>query len=224
MSDSYTTLWSAHRWQLVTRYNQVGARLEVLFGGPHISHPRFRRYGVKPGDYVYPIMAHKGALFVLGRMRVKEILSLEDYVEQYPDVLATTPRYMTPFITFDKYLDRYPEKRYLAPTCTDEVVVGEEGTPIRHDVRVPPGLLDRLRYRSQRRERAIKHVVDGRLKSVISLHGIYRLSEESAREIEALLMSKIASSDGEESARRPVGVEPAAARQARKDIAQLPLL
>ena len=66
--------------------------------------------------------------------RVRDIVSLEDYVEQYPDILGTTPRYLTPYITFDKYLDRHPEKRYLAPTCTDEVVVGEEGTPIRHDV------------------------------------------------------------------------------------------
>ena len=81
-----------------------------------------------------------------------------------------------------------------------------------------------MRYRSQRRERGIKHVVDGRLKSVVSLHGIYRLSQESAREIEALLMSKIGSPDGEQAAYELVSLEPAAARQARKDIPQLPLL
>jgi hypothetical protein len=66
--------------------------------------------------------------------------------------------------------------------------------------------------------------VDGRLKSVVSLHGIYRLSRESAREIEALLMSKIGSPDGEPAADDLVSVDPAAARQARKDITQLLLL
>jgi hypothetical protein len=38
---------------------------------------------------------------------------------------------------------QHPELRYLAPSCTSEVVIGEEGTTIRLDVAVPSDLLDR---------------------------------------------------------------------------------
>ncbi len=81
-----------------------------------------------------------------------------------------------------------PEMRILAPTCTDEVVLGDESTPLRLDTAIPPELLERLRFRSQKRERGLRHIQDGRLKSAVSLQGIYRLSEGSAGEIAALLM------------------------------------
>jgi hypothetical protein len=85
----------------------------------------------------------------------------------------------------------HPEKLYLAPTCTDEVAIGEEGTPVRLDVMIPPDVLERLRFRSRKKERGLKHVEAGRLKSAISLQGgIYRLTEQSAQEIQALLMQE----------------------------------
>ena len=84
----------------------------------------------------------------------------------------------------------------MAPTCTDEVALGEEGTPLRLDVAVPPDVLERLRYCSAAGERGVKHVEGGRLKSSVSLQGgTYRLSEASAREIEAVLLSASPPSD-----------------------------
>jgi len=192
MGDSYTTLWSNDRVQQIKKYQQEGSRLEVLFGGPHSSEPSFSRYGVKEGDYIYPVRVYKGILYVMARMRVKRLISLAEYIEQYPQVFAHCEISPWPTITLGNYLALHPEKQYLAPTCTEEVAVGEEGTPIRLDVMVSPDLLERLRFRSRKRERGLKHIEDGRLKSVISLQGgIYRLTEQSAQEIEVLLMSKL---------------------------------
>lgn len=89
---------------------------------------------------------------------------------------------------FADFFRQHPELEYLAPTCTSEVVIGEEGMPIRLDVAVPPDLLVRLRFRSRRAERGLKYIEDGRLTKVLSLHGIYRLSPSSAAELAALLV------------------------------------
>lgn len=188
MPDSYTVLWSQDRCRHLKRHDQVGARLEILFGGPHTSEPRFSRFGVQSGDYIYPVHVSDCVLFILGRMRVKRLLTLEEYIAENPEKFAGCEDAKWPGLTLSNWLNLHPEKRYLAWTCTDEVAIGEEGTPIRFDVAVPSELLERLRFRSRRAERGLKNIVDGRLKSAISLQGIYRLGEESAREIESLLI------------------------------------
>jgi hypothetical protein len=124
---------------------------------------------------------------VIARLKVTCIISLEKYIEQYPQLFAGCDPGKRAAVQFEQYLELHPEKRYLAPTCTEEVVIGEAGTPQRLDVAVPSKLLERLRFRSQRRERGLKYIENGCLRNVLSLQGIYRLSEESAREIEALL-------------------------------------
>ncbi|MGE5222301.1 MAG: hypothetical protein ACM3PY_07685 [Omnitrophica WOR_2 bacterium] len=190
MANSFTTLWTNDRCISLAQYNLEGTLLNTLFGGPHTSEPSFRRAGVKAGDYIYPVRVNKGVLYIITRMRVKEILSLDDYIERYPDVFNGCERSPWASVTFANYLELYPERRFLAPTCTDEVILGDDSTPIRLDIAVPSDVLERLRFRSQRRERGLKHIKDGRLKSVIGLQGIYRLSEQSADEIAMLLLSK----------------------------------
>ena len=171
MVDSYTVFWSNHRCQALERHG-LGARLTVLFGGPHLSQPNFRRAGVNEGDFLYPVRVLSGSLYVLGRMRVRQLISLED---------SQTGA------TLDTYLQRYPQWRWLQESCTNEVVVGQDGTPLRLDLVVPPDLLERLTFSSRRKERTLKHVQDGRLTYTISLQGIYRLSEPSAAELAELL-------------------------------------
>ncbi len=188
MPDSFTTLWSADRCKLIPQHHMEGTSLTVLFGGPHTSEPGFRRAGVKAGDYIYPLRVKQGIAYVIARMRVKEILPLEAYIERNPDLFAGVERSPWPSVTFDNYARLHPAVRVLAPTCTEEAVLGDESTPIRLDVAVPPEMLGRLRFRSQRGERGLKHIQDGRLKSAITLQGIYRLSEASAEEIAGLLM------------------------------------
>jgi hypothetical protein len=171
MVDSYTVFWPNHRCQALERHG-LGAPLTVLFGGPHLSQPSFRRAGVNEGDYLYPVRVLGGSLYVLGRMRVRQLISLED---------AQTPA------TLDDHLQRYPQWRWLQQSCTNEVVLGQAGTPLRLDMVVPPDLLERLTFSSRRKERTLKHVQDGRLTYTISLQGIYRLSEPSAAELAGLL-------------------------------------
>jgi hypothetical protein len=171
MADSYTVFWPNRRCRTLERYG-LGGRLTVLFGGPHVSQPNFRRAGVKDGDHLYPVRVLDGRLYVLGRMRVRQLISLD-----HPETPAS----------LEDYLQRFPEWRWLPQTCTNEVVIGQDGTPLRLDLAVPPDLLRRLTFRSRRRERTLKHIQDGRLTHAISLQGIYRLSEPSAAELAALL-------------------------------------
>ena len=53
VSDAYTVFWTMDRWLSAVA---VGHRpLPVLFGGPHLSEPSFRKAGVRVGDTVYPV-------------------------------------------------------------------------------------------------------------------------------------------------------------------------
>ncbi|GAP12721.1 hypothetical protein LARV_00457 [Longilinea arvoryzae] len=187
MSDSFTTLWTKDRCALLRQFNLVGTTFDTLFGGPHTSEPGFRRAGVKTGDYIYPVWVNKGILYILTRMQVKTILPLAEYIQSFPGVFAGCERSAWDSFTFENYLKLHPEKRIFAPSCTDEVILGEDSLPIRLDVAVPAAMLEQIRFRSQKRERGLRHIVDGRLKSVIGLHGIYRLSPPSAGRFAELL-------------------------------------
>jgi hypothetical protein len=49
-----------------------------------------------------------------------------------------------------------------------------------------------LKYRSQRGERAVKHVVDGRVKSHVSFDGVYRLAPGSADVLADVVRGRLA--------------------------------
>lgn len=206
MSDAYTVFWSHERCDALLKQGNVGKPLSLLFGGPHTSEPSFVRARVRPGDHVYPIAVYHGTLFVLGRVRVRSLLTLEAFVDTRPDLFAEhlreppewtqqasaglTPHYVQALEAFDRLRLAMPELRYLAPTCTDEAIECEDGLPILLDCAVPIDLLKRLRYRSLRRERDLsKYIRDDRLTSILGVQGIYRLTEPSAREIDALLLA-----------------------------------
>jgi hypothetical protein len=145
--------------------------MTVLFGGPHMSEPSFRRATVQPGDLLYPIGVCDQVLYVLGRMRVKEIVPVgEDQA------------------LLERYYARYPAWRFLAPTCTTEVVIGSEGTGIMLDRPLPGEILRQLTCRPRRGPRAVRHVSDdGRLLHPHSVQGIYRLAESSAADLETVM-------------------------------------
>ncbi len=168
MCEAYSVYWPQHRWR---RAAVVCQRLTVLFGGPHQSEPSFRRATVRPGDLVYPIGVCDQVLYVLGRMRVAEIVAVgEDRA------------------LLEEYLARYGAWRFLAPTCTTEVVLGSEGTGVLLDRPLPGEILRRLTYQPRRGPRPVRHVSkDGRLLHSPSVQGIYRLAESSAADLEAIL-------------------------------------
>jgi hypothetical protein len=126
---------------------------------------------VQPGDLLYPIGVCNQVLYVLGRMRVQQIVPVDG--DQ---------------ALLQEYLARYGSSRFLAPTCTTEVVIGSEGTSILLDRPLPGEILRRLTYRPRRGPRPIRHVsADGRLLRSLSVQGIYRLAEPSAADLEAVL-------------------------------------
>jgi hypothetical protein len=165
--EAYSVYWPQARWRQAAR---VAEPLSLLFGGPHTSEPSFRRATVQPGDLLYPIGLCDQVLYVFGRMRVEQIIPVGG---------SGQPR-------LEEYLSH--TWRFLAPTCTTEVVIGVDGTGIRLDRPLPGEILKRLTYHPRRGPRPVKHVTeDGRLTHALSVQGIYRLAESSAADIEAAL-------------------------------------
>ena len=121
-------------------------------------------------------------------MRVSRILSIDEYIAENADTFAGYQSAFGGEATFGSWRQAHPEYGFLAPTCTNEVALGEDGTPFGLKIAVPADVLEGLRFCSQRGERSVKHLINGCLKSVVSFQGgTYRLSEASARQFEAVL-------------------------------------
>lgn len=165
MGNAYTVYWPRERWE---RAATVAGDLPVLFGGPHQSLPSFVRAKVGPGDRLYPIGFRDRALWLLGRVRVT-------LVEPVP---PSSP-----------YPDGYGPWRFLAASGTAEVVHCADSVRRPQGVRVPGEALQRLTYQPLRgAPRPVTFVTeDGRLTRADSVQGIYRLTAESAADLDALL-------------------------------------
>ena len=185
MSNAYTMYWTRQRCDALRRLGWAGRLLETLYGGGHLSEPSFLRAGVRSGDAVYPIAVRAGVLYLLGRTRVRRILAFEDFVKQHP------PPVFSESLAFDEdYRAANLAMIALAGTCTSEAVECEDSTPLHFDLPVPPDVLARLHFCSQRRERDLsQHLRNGRLVQSLGVRGIYRLSESSARELETPVLS-----------------------------------
>jgi hypothetical protein len=173
VAEAYTVFWTMDR--LLGAVTAGHRPLPVLFGGPHLSEPSFRRAGVAVGDSIYPVAVSNRRVLVVARMRVREMLLLGQ--EDGPALI-------------DQRFPQFRAWKVLAPTCTEEVVVGMEGTVPRADLELPPEILQRLTFRSQRGERPLKQVKDGELTSAIGLQGIYRLTAASAKDLDELLATR----------------------------------
>lgn len=171
MPNSYTTLWTNDLCRALERSGYTGQRLTMLFGGPYQSLPSFQRAGVRPGDRVYPVRAHRTRLHVLGVLEVARIVPYENAGSALPDE------------DYVKLLDWRP----LKTGWVTEVLIGPPGAPLRFDTVVPGDLLERLTYTSRRGERPLKHVEDGRLIRSASLQGVYRLAAGSAEALDQLI-------------------------------------
>jgi hypothetical protein len=173
VAEAYTVFWTMDR--LLGAVTAGHRPLPVLFGGPHLSEPSFRRAGVTVGDSIYPVAVSNRRVLVVARMRVREMLLLGQ--EDGPALI-------------DQRFPQFRPWKVLAPTCTEEVIVGMEGTVPRADLELPPEMLSRLTFRSQRGERPLRQVKDGELTSAIGLQGIYRLTVGSAKDLDELLASR----------------------------------
>ena len=186
MGRAYTTLWSRDRVEAAVRHAGPAFRFEALFGGPHVSLPSFRRAGVVAGDWVYPVAVRAGALHVLGRMRAARLVSVDEFrALEVGQAAKVGP--------FDLAARRHPGEQvlwnaFLAPTCVDEVLLGADGSPFLPGLTAPPEVVRAVRFTSRRGERPIKHVsAEGRITAIASLQGVYRLSDDSAEQLAALV-------------------------------------
>ncbi len=174
MTDAYTVFWPQDRCAAATSVVAEGLPLQVLFGGPHLSLPSFVRAKVSAGDLVYPVGVHSQKLYVLGRMRVMEVVAFTPEDHDHGQLY--------------RHLDRFPQWRFLTGSCMNEVVLGENGTGLRLDAAMPPQVLRGLTYRSQRATRTVKHVTeDGKLTRSLGVQGIYRLAAHCVEDLDAVL-------------------------------------
>jgi hypothetical protein len=168
----------------------------MTFGGPHLSAPSFVRAGVCAGDDVIPINVGDGQLALLTRLRVADVLNVEDFVgrhREWFDPMRSDAEYqrMAPYLDNDRsrafwqlaaWLAGHPEVNAFCPGEATEVIEADESEPVQLDRIVPAGIVKALRWQCGRRpERPIKHLSpEGRIERSISLQGIYRLTEDSA--------------------------------------------
>jgi len=164
-ADRYTVLWSQYQCRAVSRAGEVGRPLRILQGG-HNKQTRFSDMNVRVGDYIYPVCVQNRRVYLIARMRVRWVTNPVEYLVAHPgDGHLVNPH-----------------------GCAWELLAGSEGTPIRFDLALPAEILERLSFRSQRAVRKLKYVEDGELTNSVGLQGVYRLTDESVRDLDALLL------------------------------------
>ncbi|MEU4782280.1 hypothetical protein [Micromonospora sp. NPDC023633] len=172
MSAAFTALWTQDVCRELRRH-RVGERPPVTFSGVHQSLPSWTSVGV--GDSVFALHVNRCVLHVVSRLRVVD--------KQRRDCCGSAP------VTWgDPAHPGHHAWAMLGADGCGAVPVHVEATPIRFDVTVPGDLLGTLTWRNRRGDqRTLKYVVDGRLERSVSLQGIYRLTDESAAALGALL-------------------------------------
>ncbi|WP_244454223.1 hypothetical protein [Micromonospora echinofusca] len=169
---AFTTLWTQDVCRELRRH-RAGERPPVAFSGVHQSLPRWSSVGV--GDDVYALHVDRCVVYVLSRLRVVD--------KQRRDCCGAAPATWR-----DPAYPGHDAWAVLGAQGCGASPVHVDATPIRFDIAVPGELLSVLTWRNRRGDsRALKYVVDGRLERSVSLQGLYRLSDESAALLGALL-------------------------------------
>ncbi len=190
MSDSYTVFWKNDLCRWLRNAGDAGRPLRFLFGGPHQSAPSLSRFGVRPGDWVFPVRVEKGCLHVISRMQVREFMPFADYLTTVLG-LSDADIETNLFALEDWLRAERPELGHLIPpyACIDEVAVAATGESLVFDRPFPGELLTSIRYRSSKAERGLKYVDGGKLTRSLGIeHGVYRLAPASASLFERLVL------------------------------------
>ncbi|WBB91308.1 hypothetical protein [Verrucosispora sp. WMMC514] len=172
MPTAFTTLWT-HDVCRELRRHRVGERPSVAFSGVHQSLPSWTSVGV--GDDVFALHVNRCVVYLVSRLRV-----VDKQRRDCCGAAATTWR--------DPSYPGHHAWAMLGANGCGASPVHVEATPIRFDVAVPGDLLSTLTWRNRRGDqRTLKYVVNGRLERSVSLQGVYRLTDESAAQLGALL-------------------------------------
>lgn len=158
----------------------AGRCIEFLFGGPHTSQPSFIKAGVRAGDVVYPVMVRNGMVHILAQVVAGRIVTVEEFIKAHPLLYPPELQKQSPDLTLDAGVALHPWLHALNWSCSDHVLLAQWSSSLGTGTVLPAPMLERLTYCSRRTERGVKGIVDGRLTTIISIQGIYRLSSLSA--------------------------------------------
>jgi hypothetical protein len=163
MSAASTALWT-----------QDGCRAPpAVYSGIHQSLPSWGH--VETGDDVFALHVNRCVVRVVSRLR------LLDWKQT--DCCGTLPAGWA-----DPAYRGHPGWDMLSAGGCCAAPVHVDATPIRFDVTIPGDLLTTLTWQNRRgATRTRKHVVDGRLRSSISLQSVYRLTDDSAAALTTLI-------------------------------------
>ncbi|WP_395734876.1 hypothetical protein [Prosthecobacter sp.] len=186
MSNAYTVLWNSDRVRIAKKHGLIGRSIDFLFGGPHTTQPSFIKAGVKAGETVYPVSVRDGALHILSQVRIRAIMTVDDFIAAHPDLYPPETHAPRAFETLAKGVELHPWLRALNWTGSDHVLLAERSTPFSLDTVLPPELLTRLTFRFNKADWPVSGVAEGRLTTTVGLQGIHRLSFSSAWDFASL--------------------------------------
>ena len=185
--ESFLVLWSKERHRELRRVIQQQPTLSMIFGGPHLSLPSFSKFGVRPGDRIFPVFTEDRRLYLMCGATVREVHPIRPFlVSEFG--ITTEQAAGSLWSVWPALKRQYPAVAHLRDDeCVDEAATCES-TPLRFDRVVPSAMLTRLTFRSSKGERPLRQVEDGQLKSTVSIqNGYFRLAPDSAKDLEALL-------------------------------------
>ena len=186
--ESFLVLWSKERHRQLRRAAEQQPRLNVIFGGPHLSLPSFTKFGVRSGDRILPVFAENRQLHLMCGATIRETQAVRPFLKSRFGV--TEEQVAGSLWSVGPALKRlHPEVAYLRDDeCVEEVAICES-TPLRFDRVVPTAVLMRMMFCSSKGERPLSQVEDGKLKSTVSIqNGYFRLAPHSADDLEGLLV------------------------------------
>src|SRR5688500_2604680 len=176
MPEAYTILWTGDYCRSLKKAGDAGKPISVLFGGEHLSAPSLRRFGVEPGDCVFPIMVQKGLLYVLAGVIVDRYIDLKDYAVEHLGIERSALVGLHDYQIKQLIVERCGELGHRMPYgCGTEVALTESSTPLRLDRVFPAELLSHIQFCPRRgKPVGLNHVKDGKITTSVSLQGCFR--------------------------------------------------
>ncbi len=151
----YTMLWPKHVVLPLVNVAE-GLPLRSVLGRYNASTD-FARFRIAPGDTLIPLHVDRGLVCPIARMRVAYKGTVGEWRETHPEEFPGEPEYQ-------------------------QLMIGEEGTPMYFFRPLPTDLLRSLRY-DAKAPRPLPITDEGKLKSHIGIDGVFRLCPESGDEL-----------------------------------------
>jgi len=160
----------------------------VFYGSPHGSAPPLSRYGVGAGASIYIVYLRDGVLFLVARVVVGEVISVEAYLEEHLKLPAALLKKHL-WALEDELWKTRPELGHRLPFgCVDEAALLTRSSPLSRGQEIPVKITAALRFVTKKGEERSLPLVVGKLKKLSAIQGhFHRLTPASAIELERLL-------------------------------------